>query len=109
MRTATRPAAATDSKQKGKMHMQAQLGATAEPRSSQRTGGDYVTEQVAETTPAYLARIAGALYLLVIVGGAFASGYVPGVLVVSGNAAATTHNILAQQEMYRLSLAIHIF
>jgi hypothetical protein len=47
--------------------------------------------------------------LLVIVGGAFASGYVPAVLVVSGNAAATAHNIVAQEEMYRLSLAIHIF
>jgi hypothetical protein len=56
-----------------------------------------------------LARIAGGLYLTVIVGGFFAIGYVPAALVVPGDAAATAHNIVAHELLYRLGLAIHLF
>ena len=44
---------------------------------------------IADTSPRQLARIAGALYLINILGGAFAIGFVPATLVVSGDAAAT--------------------
>jgi hypothetical protein len=66
------------------------------------------TERMAETSPRQLARIAGALYLIVIVGGFFAEGYVPAALVVSGDAAATARNILAHELLYRLGFVAHI-
>jgi hypothetical protein len=65
-------------------------------------------ELVEEASPRRLARIAGALYLLNIVGGAFAIGYVQAVLVVPGDAAATAHNILTHELLYRLGLAVHL-
>jgi hypothetical protein len=54
------------------------------------------------------ARIAGALYLINIVFGFFAIGYVPSQIIVSGDATATAHNIMTQQGLYRLGLAAHI-
>ena len=59
-------------------------------------------------SPRHLARIAGGLYLIIIVGGFFAIGYVPAAIVVPGDAAATAHNILAHELLYRLGLAAHI-
>jgi hypothetical protein len=55
-----------------------------------------------------LARIAGGLYLINIIGGFFAIGYVPAALVVPGDAAATARNILAHELLYRLGLVAHI-
>ena len=55
-----------------------------------------------------LARIAGGLYLINIVGGAFAIGVVPAMLVVSGDASATAHNIQSRELLYRSSLVAHI-
>jgi hypothetical protein len=55
-----------------------------------------------------LARIAGGLYLIIIVGGFFAIGYVPAAIVVAGDAAATAHNILTRELLYRLGLVAHI-
>jgi len=49
-----------------------------------------------------MARIAGALYLIVIVTAAFAEIFVRGKLVVRGNAAATATNILTHESLYRL-------
>src|SRR5919202_6085800 len=65
-------------------------------------------DPVADTSPPQLARIAGALYLINIHGGAFAIGFVPAMLVVSGDAAATAHNIQAHELLYRLGLAAHV-
>ncbi len=63
---------------------------------------------MAEASPRRLARIAGALYLIVIVGGAFAIGYIPAAIVVPGDAAATAHNIQANELLYRLGIVLHI-
>src|ERR687884_2033777 len=63
---------------------------------------------IADTSPRQLARIAGALYLINILGGAFAIGFVPATLVVSGDAAATAHNIRTHELLYRLGLAAHV-
>jgi hypothetical protein len=52
--------------------------------------------------------MAGGLYLIVIVAGAFAVGYVPAALVVPGDVAATTHNIQAHELLYRLSIVAHV-
>jgi hypothetical protein len=53
-------------------------------------------------SPAMQARIGGFLYLIIIAAGFFSEGYVRGSLIVSGNAAATAHNILASETLYRL-------
>src|SRR5271157_4668584 len=51
------------------------------------------------------ARLAGWLYLLTSIVGFFAMGYVPGKLIVDGNAAATANNIVASETLYRLGIA----
>ena len=50
------------------------------------------------------ARIAGVLYLVNGVTGFFGIIYVPGRLMVSGNAAATAQNILASERLFRLGM-----
>ena len=65
-------------------------------------------ERIAAASPRDLARIAGGLYLIIIVGGFFAIGFVPAAIIVPGDAAATAHNILMHELLYRLGLAVHI-
>lgn len=67
-----------------------------------------MTDQITEA-PRLYARIAGGLYLIVILGGLFAEIFVRGRLVVPGDAAATAHNILTHQLLYRLGFAIEAF
>jgi Domain of unknown function (DUF4386) len=50
------------------------------------------------------ARIAGAIYLSMVVIGPFGLIYVPTKLIVRGNAAATADNILAHETMFRLAI-----
>jgi uncharacterized protein DUF4386 len=50
------------------------------------------------------ARIAGLLYLVNGVTGFFGIIYVPSRLIVSGNAAATSNNILASERLFRLGI-----
>jgi Domain of unknown function (DUF4386) len=50
------------------------------------------------------ARIAGAIYLSMIFVAPFSMLYVPGKLIVRGNAAATAENILAHETMFRMSI-----
>src|SRR2546423_991401 len=88
--------------------MKAQPGARIEPHDlQQRTGDPHVTEQTRGASPRQLARIAGALYLINIVLGAFATAIVPAIVVVSGDAAATAHNIQTHELLYRLGLVAH--
>src|ERR1700704_774833 len=54
-----------------------------------------------------LARSAGALYLINIIGGAFAITIVPALLFGS-DPAATAHNIQAHELLYRSGLAAHV-
>lgn len=63
---------------------------------------------IAGASPRQLARMAGALYLINIVGGAFAIGVVPAMLVVPGDAAATAHSIQTHEQLYRLGLVAHV-
>src|ERR1700694_3247062 len=89
--------------------MKAQPGVGSEPRDLEpRTGDSQVMERMAAASPRHLARIAGGLYLIIIVGGFFAIGFVPTAIVVPGDAAATAHNILMHELLYRLGLAVHI-
>ncbi len=68
-----------------------------------------MTERISEASPRLKARIAGLLYLIVIVGGIFAEVFVRGRLVVQGDAAATAHNILTHELLYRMGFAAEIF
>src|SRR5919202_4584302 len=65
-------------------------------------------DSIADTSPRRLARIAGALYLINIVLGAFAIGIVPAIITVGPDAAATVHNIQTHELLYRLGLAGHV-
>jgi hypothetical protein len=64
-----------------------------------------MADQSVENSPQRYARIGGALYLAIIVLGAFAEGFATNKLVVPGDAATTAHNILAAPELWRLSVA----
>ena len=50
------------------------------------------------------ARVAGLIYLAMIFVASFSMLYVPGKLIVRGNAAATAENILAHETMFRCSI-----
>lgn len=54
------------------------------------------------------ARIAGLLYLVNGVTGFFGMIYVPGRLIVFGNAAATANNILASERLFRLGIVSEV-
>jgi hypothetical protein len=56
-------------------------------------------------SPGSKARIAGALYLVIMIAGAFGELRVRERLTVSGNAAATAQNILAHELLYRAGFA----
>ena len=65
-------------------------------------------ERIDRAAPRDLARIAGALYLVNILAGFFAIGFVPAALGVSGDAAATAHNIQTNELLFRAGLAAHV-
>jgi hypothetical protein len=75
--------------------------------SGMSTGAE--TDRVTEAWPQLYARIAGGLYLIVIVGGIFAEIFVRGRLVVHGDAAATAQNIQAHELLYRLGFVVEVF
>lgn len=64
-------------------------------------------DSITGTSPRRLARIAGGLYLINIVFGAFALGVVPALLIVP-DVATTAHNIQAHELLYRLGVAAHV-
>ncbi|HEY7127883.1 MAG TPA: DUF4386 domain-containing protein [Ktedonobacterales bacterium] len=89
--------------------MKAQLEASSKPHDpNPQTGASHLTERLAADSPGRWARIAGSLYLINIIGGFFAIGYVPAAIVVSGDAIATAQHILAHELLYRLGIVIHI-
>jgi len=59
-------------------------------------------------SPRRLARTAGALYALNIIGGMFAIGIVPALVIVTGNPAATVHALQAHEPLYRTSLVVRL-
>jgi hypothetical protein len=62
-------------------------------------------DRIAAASPRTYARIAGSLYLIVIVAGAFAEIFVRQRLVVAHDAAATANNILAHEQLFRWGFA----
>jgi hypothetical protein len=93
--------------------MKAQPGARIEPRDPEpRTGDSKVTERIAEASPRSRARITGVVYLLFFVTAVLGefitrqAGMSGIQLGVSGDAAATAHNILAHESTFRLGFAL---
>jgi len=65
-------------------------------------------EVLTGSSPRFTARVTGALYLLTILTGIFAQGFVNGRLVVDGDAAATASNILSHRDLYQLGFAVYL-
>ena len=61
-----------------------------------------------EAAPQMYARLAGALYLVIIVLGGFSEGYVANQLLVAGDAAATAQRILADPALWQLSVLANV-
>ncbi|TMD16331.1 MAG: DUF4386 domain-containing protein [Chloroflexi bacterium] len=64
-------------------------------------------ERIVGSSPAGWARLAGALYLIVFVGGFFALGFVPAATIVAGDPTATARSIEGHELLYRSGLAAH--
>lgn len=61
-----------------------------------------------QLSPRVLARIYGGIGLFGIAAGFFDIGYVHDRIMVGGNAAATVHNLLAYQALFRSGIALHL-
>ncbi|MGA8796280.1 MAG: DUF4386 domain-containing protein [Candidatus Cybelea sp.] len=55
------------------------------------------------------ARVAGLLYLAVTVVGVFSLLYIPGLIYVPGDAAATSHNIASHESLFRANIFLEIW
>ena len=69
---------------------------------------DVMTEPIAETSPRLKGRITGVLYLLTILTGIFAQGFVSERLVVQGDAASTATNILTHSGLWQWAYAVFL-
>lgn len=67
-----------------------------------------MTTSITKTSPLIMARVAGFLYLIQAILGIFSLLYVSSHLIVSGDVAATTHNIMASESLFRLGIVSNL-
>jgi hypothetical protein len=67
-----------------------------------------ITRAMTEMSPRTKARLAGAFYLLTILTGIFAQGFISARLIVPGDAAATANNVLSHDGLFRLGFAVYM-
>jgi len=65
-------------------------------------------KQIEEASPRHKARVAGVFYLLTLLAGIFAQGFVSMRLVVSDDAATTAANILAHESLFRWGFTVYM-
>lgn len=72
-----------------------------------------MTTHTPKTSPRAYARIAGILYLIIIIAGALGQIFIRGKLIVAGDAVATAGNLMASQSLWRVGIAgdllMHVF
>jgi len=64
-----------------------------------------MTNRTAEASPLFYARIAGFLYILIIIIGVLNGIFIDSKLIVSGNDAVTANNIMANDLLFRIGIA----
>lgn len=67
-----------------------------------------MTDHEIETSPRTLARVGGALYLLIIAIGLFGEGFVRNRIVVPGDATATAANLRSMESLWRFGIAAEL-
>jgi hypothetical protein len=67
-----------------------------------------MTERIARSSPQFEARLAGGLFLVTLVLGVFAQGFIAERLTVSGDAVATATNILAHRGLFQFGFTIYL-
>src|SRR6184192_3928102 len=67
-----------------------------------------ITRRIAEASPRRMARIIGVLYLLTMLTGIFAQGFVSNRLVVFGDASTTATNILTHKSLFQLGFTVYL-
>jgi len=67
-----------------------------------------LTARIIKTPPYIYARVAGLLYLIIIVSGIFSEVFVRSNLIVAGDASATAANIMASQSLFRFGFTADV-
>src|SRR3984893_7616162 len=67
-----------------------------------------LTDRLGKASPRLKARITGVFYLLTVLTGIFAQGFVSGRLVVDGDATITATNILTHRALFQCGFAVYL-
>ena len=71
-------------------------------------GNMKLANRTADRSPLDMARLAGFLYLVIAVLSGFVHFYVPGELIVAGDATTTVNNIMASEGLFRVNIAAEL-